>query len=269
MLSELLARVKPGSVYLGVGPEQNYTYMAAMKPKMAIIFDIRRGNLDMQLMYKAIFELSADRAAFVSMLFSRPRPAGLAAASTVGQLFTAFDASPASETLFRQNLAAIETRLTKAHTFTVRARDLDGVRTIYGMFFQRLRASRLADLCGSDDGHRRARRGAQLSGVRSQLHGPEKNLDPNNLVVPVVGDFAGPKAIRAVAAYLRPRAARRCVLPVERRAVPGAGRQVGRLLPQRRDAAAGQLEHLHPFVEWRRRRIWVRPRIRLEPRQDG
>jgi hypothetical protein len=72
--------VKPGSVYLGVGPEQNYTYMVATRPMLAIIFDIRRGNLDTQLMYKG--ESSNWRRIardFVSILFSKPRPAGLGA----------------------------------------------------------------------------------------------------------------------------------------------------------------------------------------------
>src|SRR5713101_4901297 len=64
VIPELLGRTKPGGVYLGVGPEQNFTYIAALKPKMAFITDIRRGNLHAQLMYKALFELSADRADF-------------------------------------------------------------------------------------------------------------------------------------------------------------------------------------------------------------
>src|SRR3954463_14627263 len=55
VIPDLLARAKQGGVYLGVGPEQNFTYMAALKPAMAIIFDIRRGNLDVQLMYKTLF----------------------------------------------------------------------------------------------------------------------------------------------------------------------------------------------------------------------
>src|SRR5687767_7835197 len=44
----LAARVKPGGVYLGVGPEQNFTYIAAMRPKIAFITDIRRANLHLQ-----------------------------------------------------------------------------------------------------------------------------------------------------------------------------------------------------------------------------
>src|SRR5881409_1020163 len=69
-------------VYMGVGPEQNFTYIAALKPRMAFILDIRRGNLELQLMYKALFELSADRAEFVSRLFARERPKSLGPTST-------------------------------------------------------------------------------------------------------------------------------------------------------------------------------------------
>src|SRR6185295_5875591 len=61
VIPDLEKRTRRGGVYLGVGPEQNYTYMAAIRPSMAIIFDIRRGNLDLQLMYKALFELASDR----------------------------------------------------------------------------------------------------------------------------------------------------------------------------------------------------------------
>src|SRR5579863_7472446 len=57
VIQDLAARTRPGGVYLGVGPEQNFTYIAAIHPSLAIIFDIRRGNLDLQLMYKAIFDL--------------------------------------------------------------------------------------------------------------------------------------------------------------------------------------------------------------------
>src|SRR4029077_12774239 len=108
VVTDLVARTKPGEVYLGVGPEQNYTYIAATRPAMAIIFDIRRGNLLLQLMYKAIFELTKDRAGFVSMLFSRPRPEGLAAETPVTNLFDAYASVGASETLYERNLAAIE-----------------------------------------------------------------------------------------------------------------------------------------------------------------
>ena len=68
---------------MGVGPEQNFTYIAALKPSIAFIVDVRRGNLDLHLMYKALFELSADRVDFVSRLFARKRPEGLTSSSSV------------------------------------------------------------------------------------------------------------------------------------------------------------------------------------------
>ena len=79
VIPDLLARSRPGGVYLGVGPEQNFTYIAALKPKMVFITDVRRGNLHMHLMYKALFEMIADRADFFAMLFNKQRPAGLTA----------------------------------------------------------------------------------------------------------------------------------------------------------------------------------------------
>src|SRR4029079_11464189 len=113
VIPDLLARSKTGRVYLGVGPEQNFTYMAALKPSMAIIFDIRRGNMLLQLMYKALFELSRDRAEFVSLLFARPRPVGLQASASAADLFHAFSEVRSSPALYDQTLAAINTRLTK------------------------------------------------------------------------------------------------------------------------------------------------------------
>jgi hypothetical protein len=132
VLTDLLNRTKPGGVYLGVGPEQNYTYMAALKPRLAIIFDIRRGNLDIQLMYKAIFELSKDRGDFMAMLFSRQRPAGLARSATATQLFDAFAKAPVvNEAGYARNLAAIQDRLTKTHGLPLLRRDVMAIGEIY------------------------------------------------------------------------------------------------------------------------------------------
>src|SRR6516165_1735434 len=90
IIPDLLKTAKTGRVYMGVGPEQNFTYMASLKPSMAFIIDIRHGNLDVHLMYKALFELSKDRSEFVSRLFSRKRADGLTAKSSADDIFNAF-----------------------------------------------------------------------------------------------------------------------------------------------------------------------------------
>src|SRR5436190_18415649 len=90
VIPRLNQTAKSGRVYMGVGPEQNFTYIAALKPKMSFIVDVRRGNRDLHLMYKALFELSGDRAEFVSRLFSKPRPEGLNSKSTIQQIIAGY-----------------------------------------------------------------------------------------------------------------------------------------------------------------------------------
>src|SRR5437899_10003426 len=103
-----LKKTKPGGVYLGVGPDQNFTYIVAMQPRLAIIFDIRRQNMMQHLMYKALIEMSSDRADFLSRLFSRKRPLGLESKSTAEQVFSAYDDVPAERNLFIENLQSIK-----------------------------------------------------------------------------------------------------------------------------------------------------------------
>src|ERR1041384_2523457 len=70
VVPELKKTLKPGGVYLGVGPEQNFTYIAAIQPRIAFIFDIRRDNMIEHLIYKAVFQTYPNRAEFLSNLFS-------------------------------------------------------------------------------------------------------------------------------------------------------------------------------------------------------
>src|SRR5436853_611450 len=79
-----------GGFYLGVGHDQNFTYIVALQPRIAFIVDIRRQNMLEHLMYKALIELSEDRVDFLSKLFSRKRPEDVGAESTAEDLFRAF-----------------------------------------------------------------------------------------------------------------------------------------------------------------------------------
>src|SRR5207244_10995192 len=110
-----LKKVTPGGVYLGVGPHHNFTYVVAMRPKLAIIFDIRRQNMLQHLMYKALIEMSSDRADFISRLFSRRRPASLEPDSSAAQLFLTFDNVPTDRDFFVENLHAIKKQLAERH----------------------------------------------------------------------------------------------------------------------------------------------------------
>ena len=58
---QLEQEVQPGGAYLGVGPEQNFTYIALTQPQLAFILDIRRQNALLHLLYKAIFDVARSR----------------------------------------------------------------------------------------------------------------------------------------------------------------------------------------------------------------
>lgn len=220
VIPELKNTIKPGGVYLGVGPDQNFTYIVALEPRMSFILDIRRQNMLQHLMYKALIELSADRTEFVSRLFSRPRPTGLDASASAEQLFDAFGQVDRSRQLYNENLEAIIKRLKGHHGFTLTSEDEKGIEYVFNAFYVggldlnyngpanvglggRGRMPSYAELMMQTD-----REGLNRSYMSSEepFHVLQE-LESKNLVVPLVGDFAGPKAIRAVGDYLRERSA--------------------------------------------------------------
>ena len=214
----LTDRVKAGGVYLGVGPEQNFTYIAAMRPRMAFIIDIRRGNLQLHLLYKALFELSETRSEFVARLFSRSRASTLAAHASAAELMhVALQTDAVDDAAFKANLKAVTEYLTKKRTLPLGADDLEGIAYVYRQFHQFGPAIHYTSSIG---GRRGAATYAAIMSAPDAMTGTErtylatddnfafvKSLHRRNLIVPVVGDFAGPRALRAVGAYVRERGA--------------------------------------------------------------
>ncbi|TAK12316.1 MAG: hypothetical protein EPO35_11485 [Acidobacteria bacterium] len=215
IIPDLAKIVKPG-VYMGVGPEQNFTYIAALKPKMAIITDIRRGNLQLHLMYKALFEMAADRADFVGLLFSKKRPEGLTAAAPIDEIFTKYGAVPTTEAVYNETWKRMIDHLTKApHTLPLDKSDIDGIKFVFDHFYSYGPSITYSSATGG--GGRNMANYEQLMRTndgtgqqRSYLATDEafkfmQDLESKNLLVPVVGNFAGPSAIRAVGSYIRER----------------------------------------------------------------
>ena len=215
VIPTLTSTLGTGGVYLGVGPEQNFTYIVALRPKLAFIVDIRRGNLHVHLLYKAFIEMSADRAEFLSRLFARERPADLPPGADIEQLMAAYQHEAASAELFERNLQAARDWLVKHHSFALSDDDLERARVrLQGVLRRRagselfvserrvLPRRELSYLCRFDDRNRRPGRASQLP--RAGRSVPDsRELEKNNAIIPVVGNFAGPKALRAVGGYLR------------------------------------------------------------------
>ena len=140
VIPELLRTSKTERVYLGVGPEQNFTYISALKPRMAFIIDIRRGNLQLHLMYKALFELSSDRVGFhLQVVLEKAsgrtecqgdrrrdlhrRPQGESEVDRVE-----------AEAFYKQNLKLVQDHLTDTRHLPLTPDDLKGIDYVYGTF---------------------------------------------------------------------------------------------------------------------------------------
>jgi len=202
----------PMSAYLGVGPDQNFTYIAALKPRIAFIVDIRRQNMLLHLMYKAIIEMSPTREEFLSRLFSRPAPPQLASNDSAEALLAAFQNVEPDPVAFERNRAEIYAHLQHTHGFSLSRSDLGGIDYVYRAFYQAGPEIRYSfgrgsgwqpfpsyrDLMTANDGQ-----GLQRSYIASEAQYQSlRDLEERNLIVPLVGDFAGPKALRSVARYL-------------------------------------------------------------------
>jgi hypothetical protein len=216
VIPKLRTKIKPGGVYLGVGPEQNFTYVHAFDSKLAFIVDIRRLNMLEHLLYKALFELSADRSEFVSRLFSRPPPSEISAKSSAAALFKIYDRVPANKKLFEKNLGAVLEHLTSVHGFRLSEDDEANIRYAYNAFFQSgpqlsytfigsYYQGRLSNMPSYQELMMETdSSGHNWSFLNSEGHFRKvQSLHKKNLIVPIVGDFAGPKAIRAIAQYLK------------------------------------------------------------------
>jgi len=215
VIPDLKLITSPGGVYMGVGPEQNFTYIVALQPKIAFITDIRRQNLLELMMYKAIFELCPDRVEFLSMLFSRDRPEGLSEKATADQLFHAYKSSSRDEALYQKNVKAIQNILVQKHQFGLSLTDLQNIAYVFGVFandgpYLDYSSGGLgtapgggmpnySELMIADDAH-----GEQRSYLASEANYKfVRDMEMKNLIVPIVGDFAGPKSIRAIGQYLK------------------------------------------------------------------
>ena len=214
VIPDLKRLTRPGGVYLGVAPEQNFTYIAAIQPKVAFIFDIRRQNLIELLMYKALFEMAPDRAEFVSRLFSRPRPdARPGVPASAADLFNPINAARPNASLYAETLQAMKDRLVRQHQFKLSNSDLERMEYIFKVFYDGgprmdyAYASRSPNasvpsyynLMTTND--RRGQNWAFLANEDNYRF--VRTMQQKNLIIPLVGDFAGPKAIKSVAQYLK------------------------------------------------------------------
>jgi hypothetical protein len=203
-----------GGVYIGVGPEQNFTYISRLRPGMAFIADVRVENRNLHLLYKALFELASDRVDFVSRLFSRPRPTGLSSRASVDDIFTAFERVPPSREQFDRVLTQIRERLLTTHRLPLSQSDVDYIEHAFNAFFTdgpgiQFWGSRSVDADTVRPSYRELMTMRDLAGQTQSFLAEDaafrfiQELQAGNRIVPIVGDFAGTIALQRIGEYAR------------------------------------------------------------------
>lgn len=206
-----------GGVYIGVGPDQNFTYIAQVRPRYAFILDIRRDNLIEHLLYKAVFALAESRSEFLSILFSKPvSSAGFDSdGPTIEELVTHFDRTDGDEELFRRNLERIRARVTAFQVLSCES-ELQRVSELYRAFFERHLDLRWEYRSDGDRGitfitYRTFLLGRDLEGAYGNFLASDEDyrfirgMQARNAIIPVTGDFAGSHALRAIGDFVRGR----------------------------------------------------------------
>lgn len=208
-----------GGAYIGVGPDQNYSYIAAIRPSVAYLMDVRRDNALQHLMFKALFARSRNRMEYLCRWLGRPVPTDVASWDdrSIGTIVAWLDRTPA-DSAFAVNERRAVSAAAGGFGIPLSARDLATIERFHGEFirhgldlqFTSFRRSprafypTLRQLIDERDGE--GNRASYL--VRESDWRFVKTLHARDRIIPLVGNLAGMQAFPALADEIRRRGER-------------------------------------------------------------
>lgn len=202
-----------GGAYIGVGPDQNFTYIARVRPRIAFLLDIRRDNMLQHLLFKSLFSRASNRAEFLALWTGRPVPANIASLSarSVTDLVTWIDATPAT-TASSQRAKEMVRDDVQRMGIALSARDIATIARFHDEFIADGLSLRFTSTGRAPQSYyptlRQLILGHDASGrMRGYLASEDdfqflKSMHRRNLMIPVTGDLAGPKSLAAIGRYL-------------------------------------------------------------------
>jgi hypothetical protein len=214
VLDDLEKHEVKGGVYIGVGPNQNFTYVAAIRPELAFIVDIRRQNLLEHLLFKVLIEKSESREDYLSRLLGRPLGVRFSASTPLPEIVTALEAAPPDEAFFREQLSQAEIELRAIPELALTEPDFEEIRQIHGEFFRqgfeiKYDSWRSFFFPSLKEFILETDLNGQNRNWLASVEGFEyvREMQRTNRIIPVVGDFAGEQALRRLGRVLEARGA--------------------------------------------------------------
>ena len=202
-----------GGAYIGVGPDQNFSYIAQLRPRIAYLIDIRRDNMLEHLLFKALFGMSQNRLEYLALLFGKPVPRDVRRwnARALEEIVNYVDSVPASQARFDSTHALVRAAVLR-YGLTLSDEDLATIQRLHLMFFEGGLEVRFTSAGRPPrpyyPTYRQLLLEKDLDGRQSSFLASEgdfqflKRLQAQNLLVPVVGDLSGEKALRAIGRHM-------------------------------------------------------------------
>jgi hypothetical protein len=201
-----------GGAYIGVGPDQNFSYIALIRPQIAFMLDVRRDNMLEHLLFKSLFVLSRNRLEFLLLLFGKPVPADIASwtGRPIGEILAAVaDARGDSQSVMAARRASNDKIARFGVPLTARDREMieryratfieEGLDTRYSSIGRNNRNDypSFGQLMMETD-----RAGHRLSYLADESEFQfVRTMQLNDRIIPVVGNVAGDKALKAIGVY--------------------------------------------------------------------
>lgn len=201
-----------GGVYVGVGPDQSFSYIAKIRPKMAIMIDIRKDNLLQHLLFKAMFARSRNRVEYLCTMFGKPFPKTKGWDSRgVKELSEYIDTTASDAKLFEKTSKDIRQDIQK-FGIPLTQTDLETIGKVQHAFFSAGLDIRYSSYHRPPRSiyppYRELLLETDLGGQQQNYFNSEddfqfiKRLEDQDLIVPVVGDLSGPQAMKAIGQYV-------------------------------------------------------------------
>lgn len=191
-----------GGVYLGVGPEQNFSYLAKIRPDYAFLVDIRRGNLLQHLYYKVLFEQCATPQQWLAGLCGRRPPQAERFPDWLGEL---------ADQPLQGGADWLERVKTRGRVLlSLTPQDELFLAQMQAVFQKEGLQLAFRYKAGAPDQEKFPSLREVLTDQECFLASPQRyavvrEMQRENRVIPLVGDFAGRRAFPSVARWCRQR----------------------------------------------------------------